>query len=481
MARPVRLRVAPSPTGALHVGTARTAIFNYLYARQMHAPLLLRIEDTDTERSKQEFVDDIRAGYDWLGIEFDGVVFQSHRTALYEEAIRKLLGTGRAFYCSHPPRSGPPGVPHVCDDRDKNLTEGIIRFRNDATEPVVFNDVIRGEIRTEANTIGDFAIAVSPTRPLFLLANVVDDAEMEISHVIRGEDHITNVPKQMLIGSALGAETPVWAHLPLILGADRSKLSKRHGAKPVIDYKEEGYLPDALFNFLALVGWHPDTDIELMDRDTLIKEFRLERVQKGGGIFDVEKLQWMNAKYISTMPIHELTRELTPRLVRAGLIREHWERTADPFSDAMTPHPEYQFMDGAPAAMEHLERIIAIERPRMKTLRDITGAVYLFSLPDYDASILSWKGTQPVEETASLLSQLRGLIGAADTHYTVAAEWEAHLLPFAEIHGKGNTLWPLRVALSGMKGSPSPFELLSVLSKTESLRRIDEAIKKLTA
>ncbi len=481
MPRATRLRVAPSPTGALHVGTARTAIYNYLFAQQFRAPLLLRIEDTDTERSKKEFVEDIRAGLDWLGIPFDGLVYQSDRTALYEEAIRRLLGTGRAFYCSHPSRSGPPGVPHVCDDRDKNLTEGIIRFRNDAVDPIVFTDVIRGEIRTTPETIGDFAIAVSPTRPLFLLANVVDDAEMEISHVIRGEDHITNVPKQILIGSALGATIPLWAHLPLILGSDRSKLSKRHGATPVIDYKQEGYTPDALFNFLALIGWHPDSDIEIMDRDTLVKEFKLERVQKGGGIFDMEKLQWMNAKYIARMPIHELTRELIPRLVHDGLIKEHWERTPDPFSDAMTPHPEYQFIDGSQATAEHLERMIAIERPRMKKLNDITQATYLFSLPTYDASLLLWKGSQPIEEARSILSQLRGHIGAASVHHGAPADWEKVLLPFAEIHGKGNTLWPLRVALSGMRGSPSPFELLSVLSKTEALRRIDEALKKLAS
>lgn len=481
MARPVRLRVAPSPTGALHVGTARTAIFNYLHARQYDAPLLLRIEDTDTERSKNEFVDDIRAGLDWLGIEFSGVVFQSERTALYEEAIRKLLGTGRAFYCSHPPRSGPPGVPHVCEDRDKNITEGIIRFRNDATEPVVFTDVIRGEIRTDPATMGDFAIAVSPTRPLFLLANVVDDAEMEISHIIRGEDHITNVPKQMLIASALGAEMPIWAHLPLILGSDRSKLSKRHGATPVLDYKREGYLPDALFNFLALIGWHPDNDVEIMDRDTLIKEFQLERVQKGGGIFDVEKLQWMNAKYIAGTPIHELAEHVLPLCISENFVREEWVQDTDRISLATRPHPSYVLPNGTPLERDQFERMIEIERPRMKTLKDILQAGYLFSLPIYEASLLSWKGTQPPEEVRSVLSQARGYIGAAHAHHTTASAWEQELAHLVEIHGKGAVLWPLRAALSGMKGSPSPYELLSVLTKEEALSRIDVALNKLSA
>src|SRR3989344_5005500 len=321
----VRTRIAPSPTGYLHVGTARTALFNFLFARHHGGEFILRIEDTDIERSEAKFEDDIVAGLKWLGIDWDDkITRQSERIDIYEKYLKTLLADGMAFYCPHSQAeldeerkkqaANKFSPQHTCDARGKKLEKGLIRFKNDTEKTVKFKDEIRGEIEFDPALLGDFSFAKDLRTPLYNFAVVVDDATMEISHVIRGEDHISNTPKQILLEEALGLQQPIFAHLPLILGKDRSKLSKRHGATSVIDYKNGGYLPDALFNFMALLGWNPGTEQEIFSKEELIKIFSIDRVHGSGAIFDMTKLDWMNGEYIRHKSPRELLKLARPHL-----------------------------------------------------------------------------------------------------------------------------------------------------------------------
>ena len=296
----LRVRIAPSPTGPLHIGTARTALFNYLFAKKHNNSFILRIEDTDLERSDSKYEKDIIDGLKWLGIEWDELYKQSKRTKTYEKYLKKLLDSGHAY------------------------EDEIIWFKN-PKKKVVFDDLIRGRVEFDSSLFDDFSIAKDLKTPLYNFAVVIDDYEMKISHVIRGEDHISNTPKQILIQEALGLPAPNYAHLPLILGPDKTKLSKRHGAVSIIDYKEQGYLPEALINFMALLGWSaqggPGNDRELFSVKELIKEFSLEKIQKGGAIFNIEKLDWFNGHYIRQLSLDKLTEMCTPYLIESGLIK----------------------------------------------------------------------------------------------------------------------------------------------------------------
>ena len=316
----VRTRFPPSPTGYLHVGGARTALFNYLFAKKHGGDFVLRIEDTDLERSDPEFETDIFESLAWLGIMADespekggpyAPYRQSERRDSYTPHLKKLLNAGAAFYCSHREaeleaekkelmRAGKNPV-HLCDGRERSRREqerlaeekeSIIRFKTPAGQTLRFTDLIRGGITFASDLIGDFSIAKDLRTPLYNFAVAVDDAEMEISHVIRGEDHISNTPKQLLLQEALGLGTPQYAHLPLILGLDRSKLSKRHGATAIREFQDAGYLPEALVNFMALLGWNPGTDQEVFSIAELVAQFDLAKVQKSGAAFNVEKLDW---------------------------------------------------------------------------------------------------------------------------------------------------------------------------------------------
>jgi len=444
----IRTRIAPSPTGFLHVGTARTALFNYLFAKRNGGEFILRIEDTDLERSDKKYEKDIIDGLKWLEIEWDGeMARQSERLDVYEKHLKKLLDENLAFYCSHPP--SPQHL--VCEDRGKNLEEGIIRFKNDARNPVIFKDAIRGDLSFDPKLLGDFSLAKNPRTPLYNFAVVVDDEAMEISHVIRGEDHISNTPKQILLQKALGFKTPVYAHLPLILGPDRSKLSKRHGATSVIEYKEAGYLPEALFNFMALLGWNAGDDREVYSKEELIKAFSLERVQKAGAIFDTAKLDWMNGEYI---------REKSPRELLAYL------------KDAGRPF-------GRPASKsEDLEKIIALEQPRLKKLSELPEKTdYFFKEPEYDAVLLKWKNmdNNQIKISSELAKEI--LQAVSDKDFTKANLEKI----FLERAGKdrGELLWPLRVALTGKKASPGPFEIMEILEKEKAISRVNSALKML--
>ena len=364
----VKTRMAPSPTGFLHVGTARTAIFNFLYARHMGGEFILRIEDTDVGRSEKHFEEDIVDGLKWLGIDWDGeITRQSERIDIYEKYIKKLLDEDKAFYCPHSEEElererksqlwDKKSPRHVCDARDKKANTGLIRFKNDAFEDITFTDEIRGELSFDPQLLGDFSLAKDLRTPLYNFAVVVDDATMEISHVIRGEDHISNTPKQILLENALGFSRPVFAHLPLILGSDRSKLSKRHGATSLTEYKHVGYLPEAFFNFMAILGWNPGGEQEIFSKEELIKIFSLERVQKAGAIFDITKLDWMNGEYIRG----KSPKEISECLKEAGI----------------------SFGSRA-SKSEYLEKVIVLEQPRLKKLSELPEKTdYFFKEPEY--------------------------------------------------------------------------------------------------
>lgn len=338
----VRTRFAPSPTGLLHIGGARTALFNYLFAKKYQGVFVLRIEDTDIERSKPEYEKDIIGSLKWLGIEWDEFYRQSERKKIYAQYLKKLLEENKAYYCfcseeeleaqrqyqlsigEAPRYSGK--CANLSQEEIKKMREkrkpAVIRFRVSAKK-IEFNDLIRGKLEFDTSFLGDIVIAKNLTAPLYNFTCAVDDFEMKISYVIRGEEHISNTPKQILLQEALNFPLPQYAHLPMILAPDRTKLSKRHGAIGISQFKKEGYLPEALINFLAFLGWNPGGEREIYSMASLIKEFSLERVQKGGAIFNIKRLDFLNSFYIRQRSLEKLTELCLPYLIEKGLIEPY--------------------------------------------------------------------------------------------------------------------------------------------------------------
>ncbi|HEY7948902.1 MAG TPA: glutamate--tRNA ligase, partial [Acidimicrobiales bacterium] len=322
-AGPPRVRFAPSPTGYLHVGGARSALFNWLYARQHSGTFILRIEDTDTERNREEWVDGIVASLAWLAMEPDeGPFRQSERTDLTDAAVDALWAAGALYACDctrpvideRTKESATPGYDGFCRDRGLERGAGALRFRTPDEGTVVVHDLIRGDVTFQCATIEDFVVVKSSGAPLFVLANVVDDIDMGITHVIRGEEHLPTTPKALLLWAALkpGAELPVFAHLPLLVNAKRQKLSKRRDSVAVEAYRDEGYLADAMRNYLALLGWSPPDGREIMTAEELVESFRLEDVNNSPAFFDVEKLRWMNGEYIRAMSVDDFIVAVRP-------------------------------------------------------------------------------------------------------------------------------------------------------------------------
>ncbi len=313
-----KLRFAPSPTGYLHVGGARTAIYNWLLARKHGGSFVLRIEDTDRERSSQEYLNDILSSLKWLGLDWDeGPYFQSERMERYASVARELFEKGAVYPCFCPPARKPSTLRDPCrylseDEARKRMKEEpyALRFRVPEGEKISFKDLFRGEIEFSTDAIEDFVVVRSSGIPTYNLAVVVDDHDMGITHVLRGDDHISNTPKQILLYRALGWEPPEYGHFPIILGPDKKKLSKRHGAVSVRHFREEGYLPEALFNYLALLGWGAGEDREIFSREELIEKFSLDRINLNLAVFDYQKLYWMNGVYLASMPVEERARFL---------------------------------------------------------------------------------------------------------------------------------------------------------------------------
>lgn len=469
----VRVRIAPSPTGYLHIGTARTALFNLLFARHLGGTFILRIEDTDVERSTKEFEKDIIDGLAWLGLEHDeGPYRQRERLGVYQKHLEKLLAEHKAYYCfctkdeldaqrqsqeaagQAPKYSGKcRSVTDAEAQRRRAAGEACVIRLKIAPEKIRFTDLIRGQLEFDNALSGDIVIAKSLTEPLYNFAVVVDDADMQISHVIRGEDHIANTPKQIAISDALGCKPVQYAHLPLILNADRSKMSKRFNATSVSEYRKKGYVPEAMINFLALLGWHPVHDTEMLSREQIIKEFDIERVQKGGAVFNQQKLDFFNAHYLKQLPVGRLV-----SLLEDDLFSEPaWREDARAF-----------------------ERAVIALRDRLVTLADFrTLAKPFFDLPEYPVALLTWKKGTP-ENAKQNLERCHELLRELPEQLFTVASLQEKLTALADQYGRGDVFWPLRVALSGSEQSPPPAELAAALGKREALERIAAALRKYT-
>ncbi len=437
------VRFAPSPTGPFHVGSARAALFNYLFVKKMGGTFILRIEDTDKERSKKEYEQNIYDSLAWLGLAYDHTMRQSDRTDVYKTYLKKLVDSGAAFV-----------------SKEKKEKEGdreeVIRFKNSGTT-VSFTDLIKGPISFDTTELGDFVIAKSMEEPLYHLAVVVDDLEMGITHVIRGEDHISNTPRHILIQRAIGAPQPVYAHLPLILAPDRSKLSKRkHGETVSVSYyMKQGYLPEALVNFLALLGWNPGTDQELFTLPQLIEAFDFSKIQKSGAIFDVSKLDWMNKEYLKKTPA-------APSLISDAVARA--------LNLGGNANEEAVLKRAAPAILERINKLADVDAMAA------TGELqYLFKAPVYAKEALFWKDEKDAVKISRRLAEVKKLLTSVDAPLTAQSVRSA-IWDFATKEGRGGVLWPLRVALSGKEHSPDPFTLAEILGKDETLSRIDKAL-----
>jgi len=523
----IRVRIAPSPTGFLHIGTARVALFNYLFAKKYEGVFILRIEDTDPERSKPEYEKDILEGLKWLGIEWSegpdidgpyGPYRQNKRKEIYSKYLKKILEEDKAYYCfcseeeleaqrqyqlsiGEAPRYSGKCATLPKEVVDKYLAEGkksVIRFRIPGKK-VEFEDLIRGKIEIDASLMGDIVIAKDLFTPLYNFACVVDDYEMKISHVIRGEDHISNTPKQILLQEALGLANKLkYAHLPLILGPDRTKLSKRHGATSVSEYKRQGYLPETLINFIAFLGWNPGTEREIYSMASLSKEFALERIQKGGAIFNIKRLDFLNGFYVRQKSIEKLTELCLPYLIEIGLIFPEFKETQyPPAYGAREIVQKYKIAEsGEEISLDFLQKIVSIYQERLKKLSEISELTDFFFKAQlkYDKSLLRWGEMSDKEIRHSLDKSEKILSKIKDEDWTKES-LEALLSPEAEKFGqslgkagppaslrealragdRGYLLWPLRVALTGKEASAGPFEIAEILGRENVLKRIREA------
>lgn len=480
----IRVRFAPSPTGVLHIGSARTALFNYLFAKHTGGTFILRVEDTDRTRSTIESENNIIAGMKWLGLDWDegpdvGGPFvhyrQMERLDIYKKYAQKLLLENKAYHCFCKPdelekereaqmKEGiAPRYSRKCkniskDEAEKLIAQNaphVIRF---AIEPkkIIVNDLIRGQVEFDSSLFGDFVMVKSDGVPIFIFSNVVDDIEMKISHVIRGEDHLSNTPKQILVYEALGETPPQFAHIPMILGPDKSKLSKRHGATSIDDYKNQGFLADAIVNFISLLGWNPGTDQEIFTREDLIKQFSVERVQKSGAVFNIEKLKWLNGNYIRNLKIDELIQLCIPYLQEASL---------------MVLAPSEQELAG-------LEKVIPLEQSRIQTISEISSHIdYFFKEPQIDQKILIPKKGN-IDTTKLALNKSSEFFNTI-----VEADFEASKLKdiwykFCEQNNFKpiEVLWPMRAAFTGKEASAGAFEIMEILGKEKCVERINRAI-----
>lgn len=473
----IRVRIAPSPTGYLHVGTAHTALFNWLFARHNKGIFILRIEDTDRDRSTKEYEENILEGLMWLGLDWDeGPYYQTQRLEIYKKYAQKLLDLGSAYYCYCTPEEleerrkialqekRPPKYDRKClyltpEERAKYEREGrkpAIRLLVPEGK-TVFNDLIRGEIEFNNEDIGDFVIMKSDGFPTYNFAVVIDDYTMGISHVIRGEDHISNTPKQLFIYNALSWTPPEFAHLPLLLGPDRSKLSKRHGVTSISEYKKMGYLPDALINYLALLGWTPQEGKEVYSREELIELFDLRRVTKNPGIFDMTKLEWINTQHIRGLPKEKLAELTLPYLKEAQLLREesiNWD---------------------------YYLKVISLLQERLKTLSQIKDYGDYFFLEELNYDKETIKKVIKHSDTSKFLRMLKEEWENLDTFSTYNLEKSLKELAEKLNISTGTLIHPIRVALTNKTVGPSLYELVEVLGKEKTLKRIEKFIKYLDA
>jgi glutamyl-tRNA synthetase len=424
-------RFPPSPTGFLHIGRARTALFNYLFAKKNEGKMVFRLEDTDKARSKKEYEDSMIESLKWLGISWDNEVIerQSERIEIYKKYLRKLVDEGKAYISKEKIEEG----------EKAGQENEVVRFRNPNTK-ITFTDLIRGDITFDTTELGDFIIARNIDEPLYHLTVVVDDFEMGITHIIRGDDGISNTPRQILIQQGIGAPKPIYAHLPLILAPDKSKLSGRHGAVSVTEYQKNGYIPQALINYLALLGWNPGTEQEIFSTEELIQAFDISKIQKAGAVFNIEKLNWFNKQYISKMSDVEfsvyaknfISKDISNKIL--PLIKEKISYFGE--IEALL-NGELSFVDG---------------------------------VGSYDKESLKWKQEKDLVNTKEYLKMIIEKLNSIDDFSKESVK--AVLWPLAEEKGKGNILWPMRFALSGKEKSPDPFIISEILGKQETIKRL---------
>ncbi|MFH1406782.1 MAG: glutamate--tRNA ligase [Candidatus Omnitrophota bacterium] len=424
-----RVRFAPSPTGYLHVGSARTALFNWLLARHNKGTFILRIEDTDALRSSKEYLDEILESLQWLGLNWDeGPYFQKNRLKLYREYAEKLIAAKRAYY------------------------EGsAVKFKIPA-EPVKINDLVHGDIEFDNALLGELVIIKSDGFPTYNFACAIDDADMGITHVVRGDDHISNTPKQLALYNALGIKPPAFAHIPLILGTDRSKLSKRHGAVAIREYKENGYLPAAMINFLALLGWSPKDNREILPPDELIACFSIDGINETNAVFDSEKLAWLNGQYIKKEDPQKILGLIAPKLIDKNYIKKDYDK-------------------------EYLLKIISLFQPRIKLVDDLLedAAFFFEDKLTYDEAAVAAQFKKP--GTKEKLSKFKEKIAAVENYDEKSLEEATRALAGEMKIKAAELIHPTRVALSGKSVGPGLFEMMALLGKERTLARLDAAIK----
>ena len=463
----IRVRFAPSPTGFLHIGGARTALFNWLFARHEGGVFVLRIEDTDRSRSTDEYIGAIIEGMKWLKLDWDeGPFRQTDRFDVYKACVDKLLAEKKAYYCYCTPeeleerrqKALAEGRPPRYDGRCRNLKEPVpgrtpsVRFRMPDSGRTVVNDLIRGHIEFDNSQLDDFIIARSDGTPTYNFVVVVDDVEMKMTHVIRGDDHLNNTPKQVHIYNALGYETPKFAHLPMILGPDKTRLSKRHGATSVMAYKEMGYLPDALVNYLARLGWSFG-DQEVFSREELIKHFGMEHIGKSAAVFNPEKLLWLNGEYMRKTPIGELSGMVKPFIVEKGILAD------------------FEGID-----RQWFEKAVASLVERSKTLLQLAEGMRFYLTeaieiePEAKQKFLNPGTLDYLVDIRDVLQRLPGF-----DHENI----ERAFREVTEKHGQklAKVAQPVRVAVTGGTVSPGIFDVLEIIGKERALKRLDKAVR----
>jgi glutamyl-tRNA synthetase len=478
----IRVRFAPSPTGFLHVGSARTALYNFLFARSHDAKIILRIEDTDTARHNSEGEKDIYESLKWLGINWDegpdiggpyGPYKQSERTTKYEDAVKNLLKSGGAYRCfcsaNHldemRKKAEIDKLPFRYDEKCRNISKEkseeraqtepfVVRLRVDLTEPIVVDDIIRGKVEFPIEAIDDFVISKGEDKALYHLAVVVDDADMEITHIIRGEDGLSNTPKHICLQRALGFSTPEYAHIPLLLDESRKKLSKRSGEVSMFVKtlrEEQGYLPEAVVNGLALLGWNPKTDQDVFSLDELITQFKLENVQKGGAIFSLEKFQWFNKHHIKKMSADDLFVLTKNFIERSGVSVEN----------------------------DFLKKFLEIEKERIMLIGEVPALLSdILKKPVLDETKIAWRESNKEVAINALKIFLVETQKITDETWGNKEELQKNFLAIADASqfGRAAVLWPVRYVLTGKEKSAGPHEIAWLLGKEETIKRITAAV-----
>lgn len=479
----VRVRFAPSPTGYLHIGGARTALFNWLFARKMGGKLILRIEDTDTERLKEDSVSQILTSLKWLGLNWDegpeaggecGPYYQSERRELYSKYAQQLLDEGKAYYCFCTPADleaerekqraakQPFRYARTCRDLDPEVAKAraaagepySVRIKIPTEGNITVHDLIHGDVTFNMDQFDDFVIVKSNGMPTYNFAVVVDDHLMGMTHVLRAEEHLSNTPKQLLIYEALGFEPPKFGHMPMILAPDRSKLSKRHGATSVEEFRAQGYLPEAIINYLTLLGWGPGDEREIFTLEETVKLFELEQMSKKAAVYDTKKLTWMNGQYLSELPLEKILPEAETFFIKDGLVTKEW----------LAENKEY------------FAKLVDTVRVRVKTLQEVADAsAYFFK----DVEVYDEKGVAKhfKPEAAELLEKCIAALEADEVFDLTSTEAIYNKIAADNGLALGKVIHPTRLALTGRTVSPGMFDVMVLLGKEKTLARMRKAVE----